>query len=340
MKRRTYAAILLLGMLLASGCAGQTETADMQEDEVLSFEVGAHSASTYSSAHFPFASPAPESTIVPKFSEDQTLGATAAPPVPMSAPAVSATPGPTAAAAAPAATQKPSPEPTPAYRLTKVNNEKGHVKGHDVNLRQGPGTEYEVIKQIDYLSTVVITGKTDAWYRVKLGEATGFILKEFISLGAEPTPVPTPTPKPKPKATATPKTSSSQTSVKQGEKGDYSENDLYLAAKLIYAEGNSQSTESFRAMANVLYNRCKSKKFGGTVEKEVYRSGQFSVVKKSSFEGMKPNSKALKAAEEVFNEGVRVLPEGVMYFRAARLGTSWGSSREFYKTIGGNNYYY
>ena len=92
-------------------------------------------------------------------------------------------------------------------------------------------------------------------------------------------------------------------------------------------------------MASVLYNRCNSSRFGGSVEREVYRSGQFSVVNYSSFESLVPSSAALAAAEEVFNGGNRTIPAGVMYFRSASSGQNW-SSREFYKTIGGNNYYY
>lgn len=250
-------------------------------------------------------------------------------------------------------------EVTITEEITNVGNEKAHVIGHDVNLREGPGTHYEVIDTIGYLTTVEITGKTDGWYRIEFKDGEGFISKQFISLGAEPTPTPKPTatPKAKAKATATPKPTftpnidetvtentgtdaETEASVEQGSKGNYSSDEIYIAAKLIYAEGKNQSTESFLAMANVLYNRTQSKKFGGTIEREVYRSGQFTVVKNSSFETLEPSSKALSAANAVFNEGKRVLPEGVMFFRAARLGEYWASSRKFYKTIGGNNYYY
>lgn len=244
-------------------------------------------------------------------------------------------------------------------KITSVSNESAHVIGHDVNLREGPGTDYKVIDTIGYLATVEITGKTDDWYRIEFEDSEAFISKQFISLGAEPTPTPKPTATPKPKATATPKPTATPSveettdtntdegsdaetnvSITQGSKGSYSDDEIYLAAKLIYAEGKNQSTESFLAMANVLYNRTKSKKFGGTIEKEVYRSGQFTVVKYSSFEGLVPSSKAISAATAVFIDGKRVLPDGVMFFRSASKGEYWASSRTFYKTIGGNNYYY
>lgn len=259
-----------------------------------------------------------------------------------------------------------TPLPTatlPAYTLTTVKNEKGHVKAHDVNLREGPGEEYAVIQQVDYLTSVVITGKTtvldegeeQTWYQITFGGVTGFMIKNYVGLGAEPTPTPKPTATPKPaataKPTATPKaeaesggsSDTSAESIPQGSAGSYSEADIYLAAKLIYSEGKSQSETSFLAMANVLYNRCQSSKFGGgvtSVSTEVYRSNQFTPVKKDSFEGLVPSSAALQAAEAVFNGGKRTIPDGVMYFRSAKKGEYWSSKRTFYKTIGGNNYYY
>ncbi len=263
---------------------------------------------------------------------------------------------PLSAIVTPKPTLSPEPSPDisgPAMALKNVNNEKGYVLAHDVNLRQGPGTEHPIVGVLDYHTKLVITAKTteleDIWYRVTIGDKQGFMLKSFVGLGDIPTP--TPTPKPTPKATAKPKatpkptekpaaieTPEQEESIPQGDTGDYSSGDIYLAAKLIYAEGKDQSTSSFKAMANVLYNRCASRKFGGTVTQEVYRSGQFTVVTYDSFEGLTPSSKAITAAEAIFNGGERVLPSDVMFFRASRSSKSWGS-RTYYKTIGGNDYY-
>ncbi len=248
----------------------------------------------------------------------------------------------------PASTPKPTPEPTPEYELENIKDTDGYIKGHDVNLREGPGTEYDKTGEIDYHTLVTITAKTDEWYQIETDDIEGFVLKEFVGVGA----ISTPTPTPKPKAKSTPKPTpkpekeeeepekTPEPEIESGGAGDYTEDEIYLVAKLIYAEGKSQSEDSFLAMASILYNRCNSKRFGGSVEREVYRSGQFSVVKYSSFDDLKPSSAALSAAESVFNGGNRTIPAGVMYFRAASLGQSWSSSREFYKKIGGNNYYY
>ena len=275
-------------------------------------------------------------------------------PVPLvllgrSTPGVTSTPDATAPGTSKTPSATPNPSATPSYKLTTVKNEKGYVLGRNVNLRSGPGEKYKLLKKVSNPTTLIITGKTDLWYRVEIDSTEGFLLKEFVGLGSEPTPPPKQTSTPKPSASSTPKPSPTSApaststpeneEIKQGGKGNYSAADIVLAAKLIYAEGKNQTRESFLAMANVLYNRCNSSKFGGTVEREVYRSGQFTVVKYDSFEGLTPSSAALKAAEDVFNGGMRALPDGVMFFRSASKGESW-SSRKFYKKIGGNNYYY
>ena len=46
----------------------------------------------------------------------------------------------------------------------------------------------------------------------------------------------------------------------------------------------------------------------------------------------------LAAAEAVLNDGERLLPSSVLYFRAARLGKEWGK-RTYYATIGANSFF-
>jgi coenzyme F420-reducing hydrogenase beta subunit len=82
--------------------------------------------------------------------------------------------------------------------IIKINNEKGYIKAEDVNLRKGPGTDYAIVAKVDYPSKVVITAKNDLWYQIKISGKQGYILKEFVGVGAVPTSTPTPKPTPKP----------------------------------------------------------------------------------------------------------------------------------------------
>lgn len=323
-KRWMIAALVCLQLVLI-GCAAGIESAAPVREETEESDVLEIPASTASSAPALLAAHPTPVTISPDGEPSPTPDAV---PTPI-------------------ATVKPTPEPTPEYELLNIKDTAGYIKGHDVNLRSGPGTDYKKIGEVGYHTTVTITAKTEEWYRIETDDLEGFILKEFVGVGAIPTPTPTPKPKakttpkptPKPKEEEAPK-ATPEPEIESGGQGDYTEDEIYLVAKLIYAEGKNQSTESFMAMASVLYNRCNSKRFGGSVQREVYRSGQFSVVDSSSFADLVPSSAALRAAESVFNGGDRTIPAGVMYFRSASQGKNWSSSREFYKTIGGNNYYY
>ncbi|MDD3921110.1 MAG: cell wall hydrolase [Eubacteriales bacterium] len=255
-------------------------------------------------------------------------------PTPTPAPTPTPTPAPT-----------PTPVPTPAFEgFVEIGDggDRGYVKGHDINIRSGPGKDYKKLGELDYLTELRITGKTELWYRVKTDKLEGFALKELIGVGKIPEATPTPKATAKPKATATPQPEATEAPViPAGSAGNYSQDEIYIAAKCLYSEGKSQSTDSFMAMANVLLNRVESSKWPDTISGNVYKSGQFSMPTKNreGFDALTPSDAAVSAAERVFNGGERVLPTGVEFFKAARKGTSWGS-HTFYKTIGGNNYFY
>lgn len=112
--------------------------------------------------------------------------------------------------------EMPTPAPTP-IPVEKTSRTEGYVNRYGVNFREEPSTESPSIAKLSKGTPVVITGKTDEWYRVEIDEQTGFISKEFITLGkyvpATPTPSPTPkpTPTPTPKPTKTPKPTATPT---------------------------------------------------------------------------------------------------------------------------------
>lgn len=154
---------------------------------------------------------------------------------------------------------------------------------------------------------------------------------------SEPTATPKPTAVPTDAPTATPSATKKPTVEVSGE---YSYEDLELAARVAYFETGSD--DGYKAVLSVIYHRCMSSKFGGkktSIPTEVYRSSQFSVVRKSKFETTTAPDKIIKYADEVFNRGKTTVPETVLFFRAARLGTEWGT-KVYYDTIGGNAYFH
>lgn len=75
-----------------------------------------------------------------------------------------------------------------------------------------------------------------------------------------------------------------------------------------------------------------------SVETEVYRKSQFSVVRKEKFELTTAPDSLIHKADAIFNGGQTVLPDEIVFFRAEDRGTEW-DGKEYYKTIGGNAFF-
>ena len=163
-----------------------------------------------------------------------------------------------------------------------------------------------------------------------------------------PVEVPADTPRPvEPTAAPTPAPADTSAPLPTAQEPDPTpaeglEAELVLAAKVAYLEARGKGEAAYRAVLSVIYNRCKSSRFGGgetSITTEVYRKSQFSVVNGSSFESTEPPAEIVEYARDVFVNGNTNVPAGVLFFRAERLGESWGD-KTFYQTIGGNSFFY
>jgi uncharacterized protein YgiM (DUF1202 family)/uncharacterized protein YjdB len=58
-----------------------------------------------------------------------------------------------------------------------------YINGSYVRIRKGPGTNYDIIKELDYNTTVTILSTANsAWYQVKLADGTiGYVSSDYIS---------------------------------------------------------------------------------------------------------------------------------------------------------------
>lgn len=58
-----------------------------------------------------------------------------------------------------------------------------YINGSNVRIRKGPGTEHEIIRELDYDTVVeLISTQNTAWYQVKLEDGTeGYVSSDFIS---------------------------------------------------------------------------------------------------------------------------------------------------------------
>lgn len=73
-----------------------------------------------------------------------------------------------------------------------------------------------------------------------------------------------------------------ETEIKYRDEVDYAKEELKLLASLVHAEAGNQSYEGKLAVANVVLNRVKSKKYPDTIKDVIYQPGQFTVANSGS----------------------------------------------------------
>ncbi len=180
-----------------------------------------------------------------------------------------------------------------------------------------------------------------------------------LELGSEPTPTPTPVPTPELTPTPTPTPTPEPTpppvdwdklvdfymveaDTYYNDMGyssnyyEYTENDVYLLAQLIYGEARGESTKGKIAVGNVVMNRVLSRGYpGDTVEKVIKAPGQFTGYSSS----IRPNSSCKSIARRVLQDQEWVIPQDVYFFNSERPeGEDWGG-HSFYKKIDGHCFY-
>jgi hypothetical protein len=114
---------------------------------------------------------------------------------------------------------------------------------------------------------------------------------------------------------------------------EYTDNDITLLARLVWAEARGESYLGQLAVANNVLNRCIDTRYPDTISKNIYRSGQYTVVKAGRLTS-KYNDSTLQAATDVLVKGVRVLPFWTLNFQGANR------SNNKYCRIGGHTFNY
>ncbi len=90
---------------------------------------------------------------------------------------------------APTATPTPTPTTTTAPTQTPESLSyefPGKVTATQLNLRKGAGVDFDILQVLVQGDELVVVGEvwkgTDKWYQVRVGEAEGFVLSDFIAL--------------------------------------------------------------------------------------------------------------------------------------------------------------
>ena len=149
------------------------------------------------------------------------------------------------------------------------------------------------------------------------------------------TPEPTATTAPTQAPTTTPVQTSTQEPPSVS--GPYSGEDVLLAARVAYFE-SGKSEDGYRAVLCVILNRVESSKWPSSVNDVVYQKSQFSVVGRSDFLTKTIPDSVIRYANDVLNNGNRLLATNVISFRSGQTDKTWGT-RTYIGTYGGNDFY-
>lgn len=57
----------------------------------------------------------------------------------------------------------------------------GYINESSVNMRKGAGTSYNIVKVLSLNTQLTITGEDGNWYKVKYGNTTGYVSKDYVS---------------------------------------------------------------------------------------------------------------------------------------------------------------
>ncbi len=118
--------------------------------------------------------------------------------------------------------------------------------------------------------------------------------------------------------------------------GGYSSSDVYLLAKLVYAEARGEPYTGQVAVAAVVLNRVKHSSFPNTISGVVYQPYAFTAVDDGQI-NLEPNSTAKAAARDAMNGWD---PSGgcIYYFNPKTATSKWIWSRPYVTTIGSHRF--
>ena len=118
--------------------------------------------------------------------------------------------------------------------------------------------------------------------------------------------------------------------------GNYSNSDLYLLAKVVYAEARGEPYEGKVAVAAVVLNRVRSANFPNTISGVVYQPYAFTAVSDGQI-NLTPDSEAMRAAQDAMNGWDPSY--GCLYYYNPKVATSaWIYSRKVVTVIGNHRF--
>ncbi len=120
--------------------------------------------------------------------------------------------------------------------------------------------------------------------------------------------------------------------VLAGNSSNYTNSDLYLLAKAIYAEGRGEPYTGQVAIGAVIMNRVRSRSFPNTIAGVIYQKNAFTAVTDGQI-NLSPNDTAMRAARDAIN-GWDPTGGAIYYYNPAIATSSWIFTRTTVTVIG------
>ena len=117
-----------------------------------------------------------------------------------------------------------------------------------------------------------------------------------------------------------------------GSNSNYTNSDLYMLAKCIYAEARGESYTGQVAVGAVILNRVASSSFPNTISGVIYQKGAFTAVSDGQI-NLEPDRTAMNAASDAMN-GWDPTYGCLYYYNPAVATSSWIFGRKTVTTIG------
>lgn len=125
------------------------------------------------------------------------------------------------------------------------------------------------------------------------------------------------------------------TNLSRGE-NSFSEEDIDLLARVIYAEARGEDFEGQVAVGAVVLNRLADPHFPKTVRAVIYQQGAFTAVSDKQI-NLKPDDEAYRAAEAAI-AGEDPTDGAIYYYNPKTATDRWIKSRKVIKTIGNHTF--
>jgi len=127
------------------------------------------------------------------------------------------------------------------------------------------------------------------------------------------------------------------TSTSSGNTGGSTANvDVYLLARLVYAEARGEPYSGQVAVAAVVLNRIKNSSFPNTLSGVIYQPGAFGAVSDGQI-NLSPNQTAINAAQDAMN-GWDPTNGALYYFNPKKAANQWIWSRPVTVVIGNHRF--